>query len=188
MIRRGAVLLLVALTVGLLPASPAVASTTGEVVFHCTFHAPAWPSSYGHATCQGTAVVSVSGIDNSGTPYTLVGPGPFSMVFEYQTPCIVGEPPLLWTANGMITVGPVLAVRGSALRSATLTAPFQTSGGAESAFTTTNHQVQFSDGATATGSNGFGEMTTALLLSANNTCPAGGPVQGVIEGRWHRVM
>lgn len=191
MIRRASVLAVVALTVGLVQTSPAVASTTGEVVFHCNFRVPAWPSAEANGRCDdsptaATAVVSVSGVDDLGVPYTLAGPAPFDMVFTYRATCVAGAPPLLWAAAGTIKVGPVLAVRGGVSTSAVLTANVAIMGTpGEFTFTTANHRVSFGNGGTATGSTGWGEASLAAAPSVDNTCPAGGPLQGLVEGRWH---
>lgn len=190
MIRRGTALLVVALGTGLLPSPPAAASSTGEVVFQCNFSAPAWPTPHALGSCDGTAVVSVSGIDDLGTPYTLAGPAPFSMRFDYGVACIAAEPPLLWDGDGEITVGPVPAVRGSVVTQAVLTANVAITGSTgPSAFQTNGHQVQFADGATASGlAPGFGEFMLGPALTPANVCPVGGPIQGVAAGTWHLVM
>ena len=189
MIRRLSALLVSALIVAVVAASPASASTTGEVVFNCSMQLPAWPSPNANARCDGTSIVSVSGLDDSGTPYTLAGPGEFHMFIDYATACIAGEPPLLWNAVGQIQVGRILAVRAGAVTQATLSAAVEIVGTPGSfTFRTQGHHVVFADGATASGMTGTGEASMAYVPGASNVCPVGGPLSASVQGKWHLTI
>lgn len=189
MIRRLSVLLVSALTVAVVQASPAAAGTTGNVVFHCEIDLPAWPDVAGSGGCEGTALVSVSGVSTGGSLYTLAGPGAFHWYFDYAAACIAGAPPVLWNAAGRIAVGPVLAVKGGAVMQGILSADITVTGTPASfTFTSSNHFIAFADGDTAGGSTGFGEASMALVPGPSNVCPVGGPISGYVDGWWHLAI
>lgn len=189
MIRRVSALLVSALAFAVLPAAPAVASTTGNVVFSCSLEMSDWPGASGHGECHGTSTVSVSGFDDTGTAYTVGGPGAFHMTFDYSAACIAAEPPLLWSGFGQIEVGPVLAVRGGTVTQATLTADVSIVGTLGSyTFTTTRHRVVFPDATIAFGATGLGEASMAMGPGATNRCPVGGRMSASVNGSWHLAV
>lgn len=189
MVRRVSALLVSALLVTAVAASPAAASTTGKVDFNCSMQLPAFPTPNGDGRCDGTAIVSVGGVDDLSLPYVLAGPGEFHMFLNYSTTCIAGEPPLLWTAAGEIRVGPVLAVRAGAVTQAILTADVVITGTPGSfTFQTTDHRVFFTGGATASGSTGSGEASMAYAPTMSNVCPQGGPLSASVTGTWYLAV
>jgi hypothetical protein len=97
---------------GLVAASLVVPSTTaqaatGVAVGTCSVTLPQWPTdsgSVGGDGCTGTAIGA--GIDSgSATPLVCIPGCGFSATVEnYSEPCVLNEPPLVGTANGVIRV------------------------------------------------------------------------------------
>ena len=171
-----------------LVAPPAGASASGRAVFHCTAYLTGYPSPADTGVCTdgvtpATAVVGLVGVTTNGAAYTVNGGGDFYAEFSYSTPCIAGEPPATWTVSGAMYIFDAPATRDLTSTTADVRMSFSGTGSpAGFAFTSSYQEVIFGSGGMAQGSIAFGEASLIPLLGVSNTCPAGGPVAGPVEG------
>lgn len=173
--------------------SPASATVTGEIVFECTAHLEAFPTPDGHGTCSGSAVVpslgagGLAGTSATGQAYALrTDPGArnnFNADFTYREACVAGEPPAAGTAEGTATISGLTGVKNGVNVTAAATVSFVwTRAGATAAIRITGGTVEFSDGDIATGTVGAATAAFAPILTLNNRCPVGGPLEAVVAG------
>ena len=161
-------------------AAPAAASVSGSVSFHCTAKLPAYPTPEGYGICEGdttpaVADVNLSGLDTSSVPYAVAGQGAFGAAFTYTQACIANEPPLVGTARGTATVVDAPAVYGGTPTRADVEAQFRWSRvGIQATVVVTGWQIRFSNGRTATGTNGAGEAVFIPVSGTNHLCPGTG--------------
>lgn len=168
--------------------SPAAASVSGSVTFHCTAKLQAWPTFGGSGVCENgpspaAGYVNLGGTDNWGSTYAVQGLGRLHAEFNYQEGCIANEPPLLGTAEGVATVEDVPAVDRGVVTTADVHARFVwTRVGANAQIQITSWTIDFAHGGTAVGSIGAGHATFAPILQPHHFCPAGGPLQALVQG------
>ena len=89
------------------PASPAKADSYAGVG-HCVANLPAWPLDSGSGgSCSGGLLAAGVGLTDSRSP-VVCAPTACTIsatVDQYQEPCLIpGEPPLIGTANGTLTI------------------------------------------------------------------------------------
>lgn len=173
--------------------APAFATATGEVAFECTAYLPEWPSpgangACGDGTAPALASVSATGLADDGLPYVLYGAGRVQSQFAYNAPCVANEPPLLGAFAGRATITAVPAIHGGIPKVAVISTEFTaTLVGTEFVFNTSGPRITFTPSGTASGSVAPGTGTFAPVLTANNTCPVGGPMTALVQGEWDLV-
>lgn len=162
----------VAALVGAPPSAEAVGN--GTAVVRCTANFPhvPWtdPVNWGQGgTCNGTAVVEAVGVDDALVPFAVAGQGAFAATFEYHEPCHVPEQPAIFLsfARGTFTGGPVAAVHGTNVTTASVTGKFTWDRiGLNPAITLSQVVVTFGDGGTSS-LPGIGAGTATFVPPGN---------------------
>ncbi|MDQ3951831.1 MAG: hypothetical protein M3279_02530 [Actinomycetota bacterium] len=178
-----------------LTGSPASAAGAGAVAFSCTAHLQAFPTLSGQGTCNGTASVAgipsagVGGVAGStgGQAYVLVTApnvtGNFSARFDYEEGCVANEPPVAGAASGEATITGLSGLKGGANVTASATITFEwTRGGLTAAVVVTGGVINFSDGSSDSVAAGAALAAFVPVLTANNVCPSGGPLDALVAG------
>lgn len=163
------------------PIAPARAGTvTSDVAFVCTTEMLFPGSSMG---CWGNAIGGASGLTDSGTRYEIAGTGPalsnsFYMEAHTNDFCLRTEPSLLGEAWGTARFDITIGLPG------TISTDFYWIRlGAALVLATSNTRAESTAGtATATAPAGTGVAIFAPLLTAANTCPAGGFLRATVAG------
>jgi hypothetical protein len=89
------------LAAAVLPASPAQAAGAGVAV--CNVSVNPWPGTGSNAPCVGTATGAFT--DGTGTPFICAPSCPLNAsVDSYGETCVAGEPPLVGTASGTLSI------------------------------------------------------------------------------------
>lgn len=190
--RIAAALCVVAGTIMSAPA-PAAASTSGAIVFVCEVYFSSYPAPGGTATCGGGSVsraqASISGIASDGEPYLVAGLGFPSLSFSHGQACVAGEPALLGTMFGAMTISDVPALHKGSLTTASISLPFSaTVVGTDITFTISDPRITFGSGGGAAGSAGAGNGAYVPLIGPGNRCPQGGPMSAVMQGEIALLM
>lgn len=173
--------------------SPATATVSGQIAFQCTAHLDAFPTPDGSGTCSGSATVpslgagGLAGTSSTGQAYALrTEPGArnnFNASFTYREACVAGEPPAAGTAEGTVTISALVGVKNGANVSAEATVSFVwTRAGATAAVRITGGTISFSDGDSTGVTAGAATAAFAPILTVDNRCPVGGPLQAVVAG------
>ncbi|HEX2195472.1 MAG TPA: hypothetical protein VHJ76_00990 [Actinomycetota bacterium] len=177
-----------------LTAGPASAQVSGNVAFNCTAKLSAFPSVSGSGRCEGGARIGASGwgcVAGFRTPpvppdfYLICGRGlnTFSATFTYNEQCVAGEPPVVGSAEGTATISDLLAVYNGTVTTANATLDFiWTRAGATAAIQITGGTINFGNGESVSGTLGVGEAAFAPLLTQDNLCPEGGPLEAEVVG------
>lgn len=184
-IRRALVAITSVAALVIVPTGPARASATGDVTFSCTGSFPAWPNQSGSATCNGSAQVSLSGLDTTGSPYSVDAGGSFFANITYSATCGPWtEPTYISTASGTFTVAGVPAIHDGAVTTASLSVPFAwTTILGPGPMATGRATITFADGGTARSEQvGAGWVSVPVVPDASHQCAQGGPVSTLVTG------
>lgn len=164
----------------------------GVIAFECTAKLDAFPSPSGSGTCEGGATIpapsvasgALAGTTDDGDPYVVSGAGAFTAEFTYAEGCLLGEPPLTGAAEGSATVSGLTAVKNGGTTSATLVIDSftWTRAGLTAAITLGSGRIEFGDGDVAQTFTGAAEAAFAPILTQDNLCPVGGPLQALVVG------
>ncbi|HEX2195471.1 MAG TPA: hypothetical protein VHJ76_00985 [Actinomycetota bacterium] len=182
-----------------IPFAPSTASAggpgAGVVAFECTAELDNFPATTGSGTCSGGATVplpsagagAIAGIADDDEAYAVGGAGTFEASFTYAEGCVLEEPPLTGSAEGSATISGLTGVKGSGpdaeVVTATLTLDFTwTRVGLAAAVTLSDGTLTFDDGETATTFIGTAEAAFAPILTEDNLCPQGGPLEAAVAG------
>lgn len=144
-----------ALFIGFQPAAEAAGSGTAAVSCTAVFPHVPWtnvanPNPGG--TCNGSAGITGSGVDDGLVPFAISGVGAFASAFSYYEPCPVNGAPAIFLsfANGTFAVAGLTAVHGANVTTATVTGLFSWNRiGLNPVITLANVVVAFGDGGTS---------------------------------------
>ena len=169
-------------------ASPAHAAVGGELAFECSARFPEWPG-FGWAVCGDGVVPAVgtaelSGVDDTGVPFTVAGTGRAGTTFWYAEACIANEWIPVWPINdGRLTIHDVPATRAGRATTATIEVDFSAAvfGHAAIPAIASQTRVTFADGATASGLAGAGAGAMVPLVSpVEHDCWDGAPLDATM--------
>ena len=173
--------------VNVVAAPAAHASLAAALALECRAHLPYWPAPGASSFCgdglaPAAAGVTATGIDSNGLPFAVEGVGDVRAEFDYSAACVAGVPPILVDGSGTASVTGITAIHRDERTTASLFLAFLANGaGPKLKIVVTAATLTFANGGSTSGT-GAGEATFVPLLGANNACPAGGPLEAVVEG------